>query len=578
MQHRIRFGIVIVLLTVVAMGVLGAAGTASGPVMAQGGDECEQLVANALAAARESCGDLARGEVCLGHAAVAVSASAGAGEIALAAPGDRASIAALDGFSTVGLSADASEWGVAAAMLSGGLPAEDAGVAAFLYGDARLERPAQVVDDRPTLVVRNAGSAEVNLRSGAGSVGFDVIGTFAPGDEALADGRNQQADWIRIRYKDMVAWVFTPLISWEGDLQALEVLLPDDLTTAAVSGEPFDMALLTTGPANTACAAASSGLLLQHSGENTAQLTLNGVGLEFSDAALVLSAAPNEALEVKVLTGSVSVTARGVSQVVDAGEKAQVRLGGDDGLTPVATPAALGPYALLEIADVPLSLMSGTMVCKVGLPQATADVRLRVGPGDQRGELAQMSSALSYTVSGWANDPEGQPWWQLDTGAQKAWVRQSQVRAVGDCDAVAQVEAPPVVLGGQTSPASGGEAAAGPDLAPTANSVWQMRVGTDQMSGQCSGAPAINFCDHLAAIAPTAGGISWKGMEAAPYFLTRVQPNVYSYSGPNVMGTGQVNMTLTFSAENQINMTMVLTLNSEPNCQHTYFYTGTKNW
>src|SRR5690606_26193382 len=88
------------------------------------------------------------------------------------------------------------------------------------------------------------------------------------------------------------------------------------------------------------------------------------------------------------------------------------------------------------------------------------------------------------------------------------------------------------------------------DLAPDGNSVWQMIPGTDNMSGECSGAPAINFCDHLAAIQPAQGGIMWKGMEASPYYLRQIQPNVYAYSGPNVIGTGTVSMTLTFTAEN----------------------------
>src|SRR5690606_41464546 len=50
---------------------------------------------------------------------------------------------------------------------------------------------------------------------------------------------------------------------------------------------------------------------------------------------------------------------------------------------------------------------------------------LRVGPGEQRGPIAHMNPNQGYTVIGWSNDPEGNPWWQLDTGAQKTWVAQS---------------------------------------------------------------------------------------------------------------------------------------------------------
>jgi hypothetical protein len=98
------------------------------------------------------------------------------------------------------------------------------------------------------------------------------------------------------------------------------------------------------------------------------------------------------------------------------------------------------------------------------------------------------------------------------------------------------------------------------------------------MSGECTGAPAINFCDHLAAISPAGGGINWKGMEANPYLLAQTQPNVYAYSGPNLLGTGNVNMTLTFTSESTLSMTMTLVLNSEPDCRHTYYCTGERNW
>jgi hypothetical protein len=53
---------------------------------------------------------------------------------------------------------------------------------------------------------------------------------------------------------------------------------------------------------------------------------------------------------------------------------------------------------------------------------------------------------------------------------------------------------------------------------------------------------------------------------------------VYAYSGPNILGTGTISLTLTFTSETTLKMTMSLVLNSEPACQHTYFYTGSKNW
>lgn len=574
MQYlRSRFSVMIGVMVVVIAVIGGQLSPVVG-VLAQDGDLCGQIVADALSVAGEVCTGLVPGEVCYGAGTVAVT-----GEATLATGGDTANVSMIDRLAT-NVDLDANNWGIAVLALTAGLP-EDSGqaVKAVLFGDAEMARPVQTASERPTLKVWNGGGADVNLRNGAG-ISYELVGVLSPGAEAVADGRNEQADWLRIQYEGGVAWVFSPLIDWEGDANTLEVLLPNDVTPAVqASGQPFDAFTLVTD-STPMCGAPSSGLLLQYSGEQPASLQVNQVGLEFSDATLLLRAVPDSALDVMVVTGSVSVTARGIPESVDVSRAVRVNLGGEDGLMPTAPPVVVPSYAFSDVAYAPLGLLSGDLACVVGVPAGSGDVVLRVGPGAERGEIASMRADTGYAVSGWANDPNGAPWWELDTGTQKSWVAQSAVRAVGACDTVAEVEAPPIVVGppaGGVPPVSGG-APTGPDLALTGNSVWQMRPGQDVMSGQCSGAPAINFCDHLAAIAPASGGISWKGMEASPYLLGQSQPNVYYYSGPNVLGTGNVTMTLTFTSETTLSMTMVLVLNSEPDCQHTYYYTGSRNW
>jgi hypothetical protein len=237
-------------------------------------------------------------------------------------------------------------------------------------------------------------------------------------------------------------------------------------------------------------------------------------------------------------------------------------------------------YAFADVVNAPVSLLGVGMTCTVGLAGSASAVKLRVGPGEQRGEIGNMSPNTHYSAIGWADDPAGAPWWQLDTGEQKSWVAQAETATLGTCDAVVQVEPPPLVFAPPSAPAAGEGSAVTTvdDLAPDGNSVWQMVPGSDRMTGQCTGAPAINFCDHLAAISPVSGGITWKGMEASPYYLVQLQPNVYGYSGPNVLGTGTVSLTLSFTGDTSLRMTMILTLANEPNCQHVYSYTGTRNW
>jgi uncharacterized protein YraI len=537
------------------------------------GTQCEQLTSLALSETGSVCGGLGRGEACFGHAGVTVT---GSGSASFAAPGDTVTLGGIDSLATVGADPATGDWGVARLMLPAGLPGDSA-VTAVLFGDAQIARPVQVEADRPTLTVYNRSSAPINLRNGAG-VNYNMVGQLEADAEAVADGRNEQADWVRIQFQDGVAWVFTPLIGWDGDqnaLTALEILLPNDVTPAFQStGEPFEAFTLSTGPSG--CDAAPSGLLLQYAGEQAARLQVNQVSVEFADATVLVTSTPNDALEVKVLSGAVTATARGIPQEAVVGGAVRVILGGEDGLTPTAAPFALRSYAFPDVAFAPLGLLPGSMACMVGLPSATADVQLRVGPGTQRGALGRMNANLVYAVIGRTNDPDGAPWWQLDTGEQPTWAPQAEVRAIGACDAVAEVEPPPLVFAPPTGGEGGSPAVA--DLAPDANSVWQMRPGTDNMSGQCSGAPAINFCDHLAAIAPASGGLTWRGMEASPYYLVQIQPNVYAYAGPNVLGTGQIKLTLSFTSETELKMTMSLVLSSEPDCTHIYYYSGSRNW
>lgn len=577
-MRLLRLSLVLLIGAVVVIGIVLPGQRASHPtVWAQGGDQCEQVASEALAAAREACAGLERGEVCFGHAGVSATSS---GENMLAASGDRVAIADIDMVQTSVAQIESSEWGVAMAQFPAGLPESDAGVTAVLFGAAQMTRPAQVASDRPTLAISNGGGAPVNLRNGAG-ITYDLVGQLAAGEEAVADGRNEQADWLRIQYSGGIAWVFTPLIGWEGDyaaVNALEVLLPNDVTPAFEAGEPFQAFTLSTGEAG--CPEAPSGLLLQYTGDDVASVVINETTVEFKNATLLVSAVANDSLDVKVMAGVVTVTARGIPQEAAIGEGVRVNLGGEDGLMPIAAPVAIATFAFPEMAYAPLDLLPGNIACIVGVPDRNADVALRVGPGAQRGEIGSMNVNASYAVIGWAEDPDGAPWWELDTGDQSSWAAQADVRAVGRCADVAQVEAPPLVIAAPPASAgdSGAAPAAGPDLAPTSNTVWQMVPGSDNMSGECSGAPAINFCDHLAAIGPAGGGISWRGMEPSPYVLTQVQPNLYSYSGPNALGTGTVTMSLTFTSDSTLSMTMSLVLNSEPNCQHVYFYTGTKNW
>ena len=517
-MRTVRWSVgLLVAIFVLVFAVLSRGSLAPNALAQDSGDTCALLAEATISEAASACAGLAPGEICLGSSGASVTAAeASTDSTVLTASGDKTTIDNIQALTTIAADVDAGQWGIATAMLPAGLP-DGSAVTAILFGEAQIARPVSVETDRATVAVYNRGSAPINLRNGAG-VTYEMVGQLEAGQEAIADGRNEQADWVRIQFGDGVAWVFVPLINWEGDnsvLSVLEVLLPNDVTPSTqASGAPFESFTLTTG--GSSCPAAPSGLLLQYTGEQAAVLHVNQVGLEFSNATLLLTADANGTLNVKALAGSATVTARGIPAAVDVGEAVRVNLGGQDGLTPADAPSAPGTYAFADVADLPLGLLPNAMACMVGLPAGT-QVQLRVGPGEQRGLLSWMDANRAYNIMGWSEDPEGNPWWQLETDDQPSWVAQSAVRAVGTCDGVAQVEPPPLTFAPPPAPPAGegGEVVGGDDMAPTANSVWQMKPGTDNMSGTCSGAPAINFCDHLAAIAPASGGhhMAWDGSQ-----------------------------------------------------------------
>ena len=76
------------------------------------------------------------------------------------------------------------------------------------------------------IIVRsNAEQDQVNVRSGPGTIGYDIVGVLAVGEQAPAIGQSPGGDWVEIVYpgvQDGVAWVYTPLVEVRGSLPIVE--------------------------------------------------------------------------------------------------------------------------------------------------------------------------------------------------------------------------------------------------------------------------------------------------------------------------------------------------------------------
>ncbi len=78
--------------------------------------------------------------------------------------------------------------------------------------------------------------------------------------------------------------------------------------------------------------------------------------------------------------------------------------------------------------------------------------RLRVGPGENRSSVAFLPPGDDFEVQGQFVDDDQNVWYQLDkdaaapqSAAAEIWVAQAEISESGDCDAVVDASAPPVV-------------------------------------------------------------------------------------------------------------------------------------
>jgi Bacterial SH3 domain len=75
------------------------------------------------------------------------------------------------------------------------------------------------------IVQSNAEQDQVNVRSGPGTIGYDIVGVLAVGEQVPAIGQSPGGEWVEIVYPgvpDGVAWVYRPLVEVRGSLPIVE--------------------------------------------------------------------------------------------------------------------------------------------------------------------------------------------------------------------------------------------------------------------------------------------------------------------------------------------------------------------
>jgi hypothetical protein len=121
------------------------------------------------------------------------------------------------------------------------------------------------------------------------------------------------------------------------------------------------------------------------------------------------------------------------------------------------------PALAQEATDEPEATPEATETapCFVGT-DAVKSVPVRVGPGTNRTSFIFLPAGELFTVLGKAEADDGSLWWKLDReivapkkSAAEAWVSQEDVLTRGDCEAVIDVNAPPIIPIANGSQSSG---------------------------------------------------------------------------------------------------------------------------
>ncbi len=123
-----------------------------------------------------------------------------------------------------------------------------------------------------------------------------------------------------------------------------------------------------------------------------------------------------------------------------------------EGLPPGNYLVRVGPWMEATFCEQELALTfeQGQFPCLIRTNRA--DVRVRVGPGLDRGAFAFLTAGVEYPVIGFAYDAAGNRWWQIDRtaipggeAALSLWVLDSEVEEIGECGQVPPGDVPPVV-------------------------------------------------------------------------------------------------------------------------------------
>lgn len=175
------------------------------------------------------------------------------------------------------------------------------------------------------------------------------------------------------------------------------------------------------------------------------------------------------------------------------------------------------------------------------------NVAVRVGPGTNRATFVFLPSGMDFDVLGKA-EIDDHVWWKLDKqavapkkSAAEAWVSELDVDESGDCDAVADVNAPPVIPisappaggntggGGGSGNSGGGGQPAGAGEAIPQSGTWTITY-PKTVPGSCTNIPTQNLEVDYAPESVSVSGANGSSLMLDGDVFPRIGANTYQGS------------------------------------------------
>ena len=179
---------------------------------------------------------------------------------------------------------------------------------------------------------------------------------------------------------------------------------------------------------------------------------------------LILAEDLEDGMEIDMLNGATSditIDEDGLVRINDSAIVVTSDIEASNGIIHVID-TVLSPPAERSML-LPPSPSTGEL-CSISAESADS-ARVRVGPGENRTSVTFLPAGQNFPVLGIFEDEDGNTWFQLDKeeaapgrAINEAWVAATDVDSTGDCDNIAETDAPPIIpiSSNQTANTGGG--------------------------------------------------------------------------------------------------------------------------